>query len=350
METFILGGVDIPPGERATIELPLARLYTVTDTMLPVHVVRGRRDGPRLLVCAALHGDEINGVETIRRLLRLKLLRRLHGTLIAVPVVNVYGFLNRSRYLPDRRDLNRSFPGSTNGSLASSLARTFMDEVVDHATHVVDLHTGSNGRTNLPQVRAAIDDEETARLAKIFGAPVIIDAKLREGSLRAAVSARSGGAQGVPMLLYEAGEAQRFDETAIRVGLRGVLATMRALEMLPRPAIMRAALGPLREPLIARSSTWMRAPRSGMLHAPAALGANVKQGERIGAISDPFSQHEEPVVATISGIVIGRLNVPLVHRGDALFHIASLEAGGVQEIIYEEMAESIEFGDEDTVE
>ena len=345
METFTLGDTAIGLGERAVVELPLARLYTVTDTTLPVHVVRGRQDGPRLLVCAALHGDEINGIEIIRRLLRLKLLRRLRGTLIAVPVVNVYGFLNRSRYLPDRRDLNRSFPGSTNGSLASSLARTFMDEVVAHATHVVDLHTGSNGRTNLPQVRAAVDDEETARLAKNFGAPVIIDAKLRDGSLRAATASRD-----VPMLLYEAGEALRFDEAAIRVGLRGVVATLRALEMLPRSALTRASLRPLREPLIARSSTWVRAPRSGMLHAPVALGANVKQGEQIGAISDPFSQHEEPVVATTSGIVIGRLNVPLVHRGDALFHIASLEAGGVQEIIYDEMAESIEFGDEDGVE
>ena len=345
METLTLGDTAIPLGERAIVELPLARLYTVTDTTLPVHVVRGRQDGPRLLVCAALHGDEINGVETIRRLLRLKLLQRLRGTLIAVPVVNVYGFLNRSRYLPDRRDLNRSFPGMPNGSLASSLARTFMDEVVDHATHVVDLHTGSNGRTNLPQVRALLDDEETARLAKNFGAPVIVDAKLREGSLRAAMAARD-----VPMLLYEAGEALRFDEAAIRLGLRGVLATMRALDMLPRSVLSRASLPAVRESMIARSSTWVRAPRSGMLHAPAALGVNVAQGQRIGAISDPFSQHEEPIVATVSGIVIGRLNVPLVHRGDALFHIASLEAGGVQEIIYEEMAESIEFGDEDGVE
>ncbi len=345
MTTLTLGDAHVEPGERATIELPLARLYTVTDTMLPVHVVRGRQEGPHLLVCAALHGDEINGVETIRRLLRLKLLERLRGTLIAVPVVNVYGFLNRSRYLPDRRDLNRSFPGSPNGSLASSLARTFMDEVVSHATHVVDLHTGSNGRTNLPQVRASLDDEETVRLAKNFGAPVIVDAKLREGSLRAATAARD-----VPMLLYEAGEALRFDEAAIRVGLRGVLATMRVLDMLPRTVITRGSLRPLREPVVARSSTWVRAPRSGMLHAPAALGAKVAQGQRIGAISDPFSQHEEPVVATASGIVIGRLNVPLVHRGDALFHIASLEAGGVQEIIYEEMAESIELDDEDVVE
>ena len=226
-DSFVIGGVEVRAGERAVIDLPITDLSTHTPITMPVQVVHGHKEGPTLFVCAALHGDEINGIEVIRRLLRLSALRRLHGTLIAVPIVNVLGFVSLSRYLPDRRDLNRSFPGSPKGSLAARMARLFLDEVVGRSTHGVDLHTGAIHRDNFPQIRGNLDDAETARLAQAFGVPVMINTGFREGSLREAAARKS-----VPVVVYEAGEALRFDESCIRVGVNGVVRVMRHLGML----------------------------------------------------------------------------------------------------------------------
>ena len=213
-EDFIIAGTEVSPGTRRTLELPVASLYSHAPMTLPVQVVCGRHDGPRLFVSAALHGDEINGVEIIRRLLRLPSLKKLRGTLLAIPIVNVYGFVNRSRYLPDRRDLNRSFPGSVRGSMAARLADLFLKEIVDRCNYGIDLHTGAIHRENLPQIRANLDDEETARIARAFHVPLLLNSDLRDGSLREIAAER-----GIPMLLYEAGEALRFDERAIRAGV-----------------------------------------------------------------------------------------------------------------------------------
>lgn len=294
----------------------MARLYDRSELDLPVHVVHGRRPGPRLFVSAAVHGDEICGVEIIRRLLARKSLARLRGTLLAVPVVNVYGFVHQSRYLPDRRDLNRSFPGREDGSLASRLAHTFLQEVVSVCTHGIDLHTGSNHRANLPQIRAYLKDPETKRLAHAFGAPVILDSNVRDGSLR-----QEGVERGMPLLLYECGEALRFDESAVRIGVRGITAVMRAIDMLP------ARRGKSKEPqsLIATASTWVRAPISGVLHDAVPLGASVRQGETLCVASDPFGGDATPVRSPVDGVVIGRLNLPLAYQGDALFHLACLD-------------------------
>lgn len=311
-----IAGTNVPAGRRMTINIPIARLYTHTEMTMPVHVLRGRQDGPRLFLTAAVHGDEIVGVEIIRRLLKLKVLNRLRGTLLAVPVVNVYGFLNHSRYLPDRRDLNRFFPGSEKGSLTSRLAHIFMAEIVENSTHGIDLHAGSNHRVNLPQIRASVDDPETRRLALSFGVPVVLNANLRDGSLRQAVSAKQ-----IPMLLYEAGEALRFDEMAIRIGVKGILAVMRAIGMLPGKSLNPSPI----QPLIASSTSWVRAPMSGILRTTARLGAEVQSGAKIGEIADPFGENETEVISSHSGIVIGRTNLPLAHRGDALFHIARFE-------------------------
>jgi predicted deacylase len=282
---------------------------------MPVQVIHGKQPGPRLFVSAAIHGDEINGIEIIRRLLKLEALDYLRGTLIAVPIVNVHGFLARSRYLPDRRDLNRVFPGSKKGSLAARLAQLFMREVVSNCTHGIDLHTGALHRSNLPQVRADLTDPETRRLAQVFGVPVLIQASLRDGSLRQAAAER-----GVISLLYEAGEALRFDEPAIRTGFWGVVAMMQALGMIegiglpPKPA----------ETLLAQSTRWVRAPKSGVLGAPTVLGARVCKGSTLGIITDPFGESEVPIITPINGIIIGRVNLPLVNEGEALFHIARL--------------------------
>jgi len=325
---IILGGQEIAPGEHVTVDLPLPRLYTHTPLTMPVHVVRGHRDGPRLFVCAAIHGDELNGVEIIRRLLRRASLKRLRGTLMAVPIVNVYGVIAHSRYLPDGRDLNRCFPGSEGGSLAARVANLFISEIVRQTTHGIDLHTGARHRTNLPQVRADLDDQPTAALAHAFGVPVLINANLRDGSLR-----QSAAELGIPMLIYEAGEGLRFDEVAIRAGVQGVLNVMRTIGMLPPPAARHRSTI---EPFVARSSTWVRAPESGILRAVAPLGGQVSRGDVLAWISDPSGNGEREVLSTANGVIIGRTRLPLVLAGEAVFHIARFREA-------DEVAENVEL-------
>ena len=312
---IIIGGVEVVAGERRTIDLPLADLSTHASMAMPVQVIHGRRDGPKLFVCAAMHGDEINGVEIVRRLLQLSSLNRLRGTLIAVPIVNVMGFITQSRYLPDRRDLNRSFPGSARGSLAGRLARLFVDEVVSKSTHGIDLHTGAIHRDNFPQIRGNLDDSETDRLARAFGVPAIINTGFREGSLREAAAK-----QDVPVIVYEAGEALRFDEACIRAGLNGVTNVMRNLGMLST-----SKKPPNSPQLVIGSSTWVRAPQSGLVRATTALGSQVRSGETLGIVADPFGANELEIKAPADGVIIGRTNLPVVHEGDALFHIARHE-------------------------
>jgi len=312
-----INGVTVKPGTRITIDLPVGRLYTHTPMTIPVHVIHSRRPGPRLFISAAIHGDEINGVEIIRRLLKLPVLKRLTGSIIAVPIVNIHGLIHHSRYLPDRRDLNRSFPGTEKGSLAGRLANLFMQEIVAQSTHGIDLHTGAIHRSNLPQIRANMDDPETEKLARAFEVPVIISSNLRDGSLREAAAE-----YGIPMLLYEAGEALRFDEIAIRAGVKGILNVMRTLGMLPES---RHKVKKQSEPVVARSSAWERASESGIFRAMVPLGGKVKKGTLLGVVGDPFGEMEVQITASFSGIVIGRTNLPLVNEGDALFHIARFE-------------------------
>jgi predicted deacylase len=313
VEPFVIGGVSIQPGERRYVDLPLPPLYTHTSVAMPIHVIHSKHPGPSLFVTAAIHGDEINGIEIIRRLLGTKSLSRLRGTLVAVPVVNVYGFVSQSRYLPDRRDLNRSFPGSERGSMAARLADTLMAEVVQSCTHGIDFHTATSGRSNLPQIRLDLEKhKDSIELAKAFAAPIIIDMPTREGTLRAA-------ADEMPLLLYEAGEALRFDEVAIKAGVQGTLRVMRYLGMLP--ALKRGEKK--FSSYIANDSTWMRAPQSGILRSRVRLGLAVSEGELLGLIADPFGEAEEPVKSTVSGILIGMTRMPLVHEGEALFHVAN---------------------------
>lgn len=314
---LIINNQSIAPGSRVMINLPLPRLYTHTLMTMPVHVIRGQEPGPRLFVSAAIHGDELNGVEIIRRLLKQPGLKKLHGDLIAIPMVNVYGIIHHSRYLPDRRDLNRSFPGSKSGSLAARLADLFMTEIVVKCTHGIDLHTGAIHRSNLPQIRANLDDAETLLLAKSFRVPVLLNSNLRDGSLRESATARD-----IPMLLYEAGEALRFNEASIRAGLNGILEVMRHLEMLAaRKTQKHAAI----DPFVARSSKWIRAPGSGIFRAAVSLGEKVKHNDVLGVINDPVATLETPVISPCNGLIIGRSEIPLVHEGEAIYHIAQFE-------------------------
>ena len=308
-----IGDTVVQPGQRVNVTLPVADLYTSTSLGMPVHVVCGKRPGPVMFVSAAIHGDELNGVEIVRRLLKLKLLKSVRGTLLAIPIVNVHGFLDQSRYLPDRRDLNRSFPGSAKGSIAARLAHRFSTEIVAKADYGIDLHTGAINRANLPQVRANIDNAATLEFAKAFGAPVVIDADIRDGSLRGYAAEL-----GMPVLIYEAGEALRFDEMGIRAGLKGILDVMRHVGMLPPPKKPRSVTS-----MLARNTRWVRAPASGIVTNKARLGDRVDEGGRLATISDPLGDDELHVTAPFDGIVIGRTNLPLAHEGDALFHLAS---------------------------
>ncbi len=321
----LLAGERIGPGERKRIQIPLAKRVSGNQVALPVEVVCGREPGPRLFVCAAVHGDEIAGVEIIRRVLAHRSLRALRGTLIAVPIVNLYGFVGLTRYLPDRRDLNRSFPGSPQGSLASRLAHLFLSEVVEGSTHGIDLHTAAVHRSNLPQIRASLDDAETERLARTFGVPVVVNATLRDSSLRQAVVDR-----GIPMLLYEGGEALRFDEAPIQAGAYGTLRVMGALGMVKPPRSKGVG-----RPFVAQASKWVRAPDSGILRERLKLGAAVEPGDQLGVIADPLGAEEVIVKATHAGVVIGRTELPLVNEGDALFHVAFFD-------VPERVADSVE--------
>lgn len=312
-EPIVIGDVSVHPGQRCYVDLPLPPLYTHTSVAMPVHVIHGKQPGPVLFVTAAIHGDEINGIEIIRRLLATKSLSRLAGTLIAVPVVNVYGFVSQSRYLPDRRDLNRSFPGSEQGSMAARLADTLMSEIVAKCTHGIDLHTAAEGRANLPQIRVDLDAHpDLLELAEAFAPPILLDSHTRDGTLRSA-------AGNLPLLLYEAGEALRFDELAIRAGLKGVLRVMRHLNMLPA----NKGVDKKSKPWLANNSVWMRAPQSGILRSRIPLGGIVEEGVVLGYISDPFGEAEQAVVSDVSGVLIGITKLPLVHEGEALYHVAT---------------------------
>jgi predicted deacylase len=316
MDELIIGGHSIPPGKTLQIEMPVVRLYTDTDISMPVHVIRSKKPGPTLFVSAAVHGDELNGIEIIRRLINLKSLRLSSGTLIFVPMVNVYGVLNQSRYMPDRRDLNRCFPGSPKGSLAGIVANKFLSEIVKHCQYGIDLHTGAIHRSNLPQIRANLKDEKTRELAEIFGVPVLLNSNLRDGSLReAAVES------GTKILLYEAGQALRFDELSIRAGVRGIQNVLTHLGMIQRKSRKEPKKHAV-TPFVANTSSWTRANASGIVNSLKNLGDNVQKGDPLATIGSPFGEVFDTVSASRSGIIIGKQNIPLSQEGDAMFHIA----------------------------
>ena len=302
----------ITPGQLRRFELPVSRLTTQTLLSLPVTVVNGVDPGPKLWLSAAIHGDELNGVEIIAQILGRVDPKQLRGTIIAVSIVNVFGFIEQSRYLPDRRDLNRSFPGSENGSLASRLANLFMREIVERSTHGIDLHTAAVHRTNLPQIRANLEDETTYRCAKAFGAPIMMHSKSRFGSLRHAATKK-----GLPVLLYEAGEALRFDPRAIEFGVRGILRVMNCLEMYQDELISNPA-----DSLESRDSKWIRASCGGIFHLEVNLGEKVTRKQELGFITNAFGEKRVAVRATVNGIVISYTQNPLVNQGDAIIHLA----------------------------
>jgi hypothetical protein len=310
----------IEPGRSRRFELPVARLITGTWESVPVAVVNGRRPGPHVFLTGAVHGDEINGVEIIRRVLKRLDARKLSGAVVAVPVVNVFGFVNQSRYLPDRRDLNRSFPGSRRGSMASRLAELIFTDILGQCEFGIDLHTAARHRSNIPQIRANLDDPETRRLAYAFAPPFVIHARLRDGSLRQAADER-----GTKVLLYEAGSTLRFEREPVETGVTGVLRVLAELGMgsweLPRP----------QTPVELRKTTWVRATRGGIATLDVELGDKVEDQTRIGSIGDALAGRPTGIKATATGHVIAVTRNPLVSQGEALVHIGVPGAEGKDE-------------------
>lgn len=311
-EPITVGDVTVKPGRKVQIELPFARVVTGATESLPVKVINGRSSGPHVWLSAAIHGDELNGIQIIQRVLKELDAKTLRGAVIAVPIVNPLGFIIGSRYLPDRRDLNRSFPGSARGSTASRLAHLFMEQIVDQCAVGLDLHTATNHRINIPQIRADLDDETTVKLTRAFGAPFSIHARLRDGSLRQAATER-----GKSVLLYEAGQAHRFDTDAVNAGVVGVMRTLRSLGMID------ARLPRTKPTRLIRRTRWVRARRGGIADFQVELGDRVEKGDVVASISDAFGMRPTGVKAPETGWVIARTLQPLVNSGDALIHIAN---------------------------
>ncbi len=317
---FRIGTEEVAPGTRRLVDLPVSKLSNHTPVTLPVHVLHGMRPGPTMFISAAIHGDELNGVEIIRRILRTLQPANISGTLLCVPVVNAFGFLARSRYLPDRRDLNRSFPGSATGSLAARLAHLFLHEVVLRCQLGVDLHTAAVHRVNLPQIRADFVKRPRCReLSEAFGAQVVLESPERGGSLRKA--AREAG---VDVLVYEGGEGLRFDEFAIKAGVDGIANVMLKVGMLELPEGVDLTLHnpDARPPMFTNMSRWVRAPDGGVFRTAKQIGNAVSDGEVIGWVANPYEDSETAVRSPGRGLIVGRTTLPIVNMGDALFHLA----------------------------
>ena len=328
-QAFTSGGMEVAAGSRRLVDLPVSKLSNHTPVTLPVHVLHGQRPGPTMFISAAIHGDELNGVEIIRRVLRTLQPGNIAGTLLCVPVVNAYGFIGRSRYLPDRRDLNRSFPGSATGSLAARLAHLFLREVVHRCQFGIDLHTAAVHRVNLPQIRSNFANSLRCKeLSEAFGAQVVLESPERPGSLR-----RAARDAGIDVLVYEGGEGLRFDDFAIKAGVDGIANVMLKTGMLELPdGYEPPDEAKVRTPVFANVSKWVRAPDGGIFRTTKQIGNAVGAGEVIGVVANPYEESESEVRSTHRGIIVGRTTLPIVNMGDALFHIAWSDEFGRKDV------------------
>lgn len=320
---MIINGIEIVPGEEKKIDVNIAKLPSASSIDTSIIVSRSKKDGPVLLLMGGLHGDEINGVEIVRRIIHEKINKPLIGTVICIPILNVYGFIHFSRYVPDGKDVNRSFPGNKNGSLAARVAHYLLKDIIPQIDYGIDFHTGGADLSNYPQVRCVFKDEESLALSKAFAAPFLINSPFRPNSLRQAASKL-----GKKVIVYEGGESSRFDQYAIDEGVRGAKRVMRYLKMHAK------AQEPTHDSVIITSSSWVRAKQSGLFHSLVHYGQAVTKNQQLGYITDPFGQEKNMVKSGANGYVVGLNNNPLVHRGDAVVHVG-IEIGEVKETLGE---------------
>ncbi|MEM9829540.1 MAG: succinylglutamate desuccinylase/aspartoacylase family protein [Bacteroidota bacterium] len=308
---MIFNGVDIPRGETHKVEVNISRLPSRSPIDIYITIARAKQTGPVLLLMGGLHGDEINGVEIVRRIVEQNLHQPIRGTVICIPIINIYGFINFSRYVPDGKDVNRSFPGNKNGSLASRVAYYLTKDIIPKIDVGVDFHTGGADRSNFPQIRCMMNDAQNQKLAQAFNAPFTLHAKYRPKSLR-----QTAARQGKRILVYEGGESARFDENAIQQGINGTIRLMRYLGITdaeaPEPTYSNH--------LVSRSS-WVRARTSGIFQCSVKNGVEVKKNQLMGYMTDPFGDFKEPIKSPATGYVIGLNNNPIHHQGDAIAHI-----------------------------
>lgn len=304
-------GREINRGESVCLEFDVAKLHTRNSIKVPIYVERAKKDGPVLLLLGGVHGDEINGVEIVRRIIRRKINKPSYGTVICIPVFNIFGFLHLSRQFPDGRDLNRVFPGSSKGSLASQFAHEFRKEIAPHVDYVIDFHSGGADRVNTAQTRCLLEDEKTLELAKVFGAPFIVQSKYIAKSLREAFHKL-----GKTALLFEGGKSMLFDEEAIEYGVQGTINVMRFLKMKQWKNITNT------KSIIVKKSKWLRATHSGMFHVRVKNGTWVTKKTVLGIITDPFGSFERKIYAPFDCHIFCVNISPIVNRGDALFHVS----------------------------
>jgi uncharacterized protein len=310
LKQVIIAGHEIQPGELREININIARLPSHTQIDTPIYVSRSAEDGPTLALMAGMHGDEINGMEIVRRIIDRGLHHVKRGTVVCMPIINVYGFLNYSREVPDGKDVNRSFPGNKSGSLASRVAYAVMHDVIPYIDYGVDFHTGGAMRTNYPQVRAVLREPQNVELAHAFCAPFTIDAPFRPNSLR-----REAARRGKNIIVYEGGESLRFDYHAVEEGVSGTLRLMKHLNMIDW------APAPTEENRVIWSSSWVRAKHAGLFQPNVIAGQLVHKGDWVGTITDPFGEFKEEVKANETGYVVGLNYSPVINAGDALMHL-----------------------------
>jgi predicted deacylase len=305
-----INGTDIKPGSSVTVNLNLYQLPTKTIIEIPVYVFRSPNPGPTLLLLAGMHGDEINGIEIVRRLITRQNVRKpLCGSIIAIPVINIISFLSGSRELPDGRDLNRCFPGNKNGSLGSRIAYDLMNEIIPQIDFGIDFHTGGAKINNYPQLRCVFDNKTNLDLGKKFSPTLILNAPFRDNTLR-----KEAAKKGKSILVFEGGESSRFDYLSINEGMNGCLRLMKYLKMIDIDL-------PKNPTVLLDSSTWVRARTSGLFHTSKMNGAHILKGEIIGMICDPYGEHEEKLISPTDGYILGINNQPVINQGDALMHI-----------------------------
>jgi predicted deacylase len=308
-------GHDIPLGTSKEINFNIAKLHTATKIEVPIIIERSKKPGPTLLFTAGLHGDEINGVDIVRQLISRKINRPKRGTIICVPILNVFGFLNGTRNFPDGRDLNRMFPGSSNGSLASRVAHRLMHEIIPEVDLIIDFHTGGASRFNAAQVRIVKEEPQLEDLASVFGAPFVLYSKHISKSFRHACFQL-----GKPILLYEGGKSSFVNDNISRVGVEGIKRILVHYDML-NPKLKSGP--PKLETVFVEESKWVRAKQSGMFKVRVSTNTKVKVDDILGQITDPFGRVHHDVKSTLEGYIINVNEAPLVYQGDALFHITT---------------------------